>query len=161
MVSGHTQAADHGGIGPTKVLKLTPRASGRHSSSAKGGTMTSFLTQPTILLRVEAGAFLALGLLLYWKIGGNWLAFLLLLLVPDVSIVGYMGGARSGAAVYNLVHLYVLPSILSAIGIITSNEVTLSLALIWFSHINMDRVLGYGLKLPTGFKNTHLGTFGR
>jgi len=44
-------------------------------------------TSPTLLLRVEGGALLALGLLLYWKIGGNRLAFALLLLTPDVSLL--------------------------------------------------------------------------
>jgi hypothetical protein len=63
--------------------------------------------------------------------------------------------------VYNLVHLYLWPAILASAGIIASNKVTLSLALIWLSHINIDRSLGYGLKLPTGFKFTHLGAIGR
>jgi Domain of unknown function (DUF4260) len=30
------------------------------------------------------------------------------------------------------------------------------LGLIWFTHIGVDRALGYGLKYPTGFKDTHL-----
>ena len=118
--------------------------------------MTRFLTNPTRLLRLESAALLAVGLLFYWKIGGNWLAFALLLLLPDASMVGYVGGDRIGATVYNLVHLYLWPSILAAVGILTTNEVTLSLALIWFSHISMDCALGFGLKLPTGFKHTHL-----
>jgi hypothetical protein len=31
------------------------------------------------------------------------------------------------------------------------------LALIWSAHIGIDRLLGYGLKYPTAFKETHLG----
>lgn len=124
----------------------------------KKAPIPGLLTSPSRLLRLESVALLAVSLLLYWKIGGNWLAFALLLLVPDASMVGYMHGDRIGAAVYNLVHLYLWPSILAVIGILMSNEVTLSLALIWFSHISMDRSLGYGLKLPTGFKHTHLDT---
>jgi hypothetical protein len=27
---------------------------------------------------------------------------------------------------------------------------------VWFAHIGMDRLLGYGLKYPTDFKDTHL-----
>lgn len=30
-----------------------------------------------------------------------------------------------------------------------------------FAHIGMDRLLGYGLKYPTGFRHTHLGRIGR
>jgi len=29
------------------------------------------------------------------------------------------------------------------------------------AHVGMDRSLGYGLKLPTDFKDTHLGRIGR
>ena len=29
--------------------------------------------------------------------------------------------------------------------------------LIWIAHIGFDRALGYGLKYPTGFGDTHLG----
>jgi hypothetical protein len=29
------------------------------------------------------------------------------------------------------------------------------------AHVGMDRALGYGLKLPTDFKDTHLGRIGR
>ncbi len=35
------------------------------------------------------------------------------------------------------------------------------IALIWFGHIGVDRLLGYGLKLPTGFQDTHHGRIGR
>ncbi|HEX6508901.1 MAG TPA: DUF4260 domain-containing protein [Chloroflexota bacterium] len=122
--------------------------------------ITRILSSPTLLLRVEGGVLLALGLLLYWKIGGNWLAFVLLLLTPDISMAGYLAGPVVGAATYNLIHLYLLPSILAAVAILTGNTIILTLALIWFAHINMDRLLGYGLKLPSDFKDTHLGKMG-
>jgi hypothetical protein len=32
----------------------------------------------------------------------------------------------------------------------------LQLALIWLTHIGVDRFIGYGLKYPTDFKDTHL-----
>jgi hypothetical protein len=31
------------------------------------------------------------------------------------------------------------------------------LCVIWVAHIGFDRLLGYGLKYPTAFKDTHLG----
>jgi Domain of unknown function (DUF4260) len=34
--------------------------------------------------------------------------------------------------------------------------VAMAVALIWFAHIGMDRTVGYGLKYPTSFKDTHL-----
>jgi hypothetical protein len=30
------------------------------------------------------------------------------------------------------------------------------IALIWAAHIGVDRLLGYGLKYPTAFRDTHL-----
>jgi hypothetical protein len=33
--------------------------------------------------------------------------------------------------------------------------------LIWASHIAFDRLVGYGLKYPTQFGDTHLGAIGR
>jgi hypothetical protein len=35
------------------------------------------------------------------------------------------------------------------------------LAAIWVAHIGFDRLLGYGLKLETGFEQTHLGPIGK
>jgi hypothetical protein len=37
----------------------------------------------------------------------------------------------------------------------------LTLPLVWGAHIGFDRVLGYGLKYPTSFGDTHLGRIGR
>jgi hypothetical protein len=36
-----------------------------------------------------------------------------------------------------------------------------SIAVIWFAHIGMDRLVGYGLKYSGDFKHTHLGLIGR
>jgi hypothetical protein len=36
-----------------------------------------------------------------------------------------------------------------------------SIALIWFAHIGFDRALGYGLKYPSAFQNTHMGRIGK
>ena len=38
----------------------------------------------------------------------------------------------------------------------THRSVLISFVLIWFAHIEWDRALGYGLKYPTFFKDTHL-----
>ena len=32
---------------------------------------------------------------------------------------------------------------------------------ILIAHVGMDRALGYGLKLPTSFQDTHLGRIGK
>jgi hypothetical protein len=40
--------------------------------------------------------------------------------------------------------------------VVADSERAIQLALIWLGHIGMDRALGYGLKYPTAFKDTHL-----
>jgi hypothetical protein len=41
-------------------------------------------------------------------------------------------------------------------GVLAGNDVAIQLALIWLAHIGADRALGYGLKYPTHFKDSHL-----
>jgi hypothetical protein len=120
-----------------------------------------FLTDPVMLQRLEGGILLALSLLIYWKLAGPWLWYVVLILAPDLFMLGYLGGPRLGATLYNIGHTWLLPGILAAVGIIGGASFALDVALIWFGHIGVDRLLGYGLKLPTGFQDTHLGRIGR
>lgn len=50
------------------------------------------LGQPSMLLRIEGLVLLAGSLLLYAQNRGEWVAFLALLLVPDLSMLGYLRG---------------------------------------------------------------------
>ena len=95
--------------------------------------------------------------LLYWLHGGSWWLFALLLLAPDASMLGYLGGPRLGAAHYNAFHTYPLPAVLAAFGLLSGFTPALAVAFVWFAHIGMDRAVGYGLKYPTAFGDTHLG----
>jgi hypothetical protein len=115
------------------------------------------LGQPGVLLRIEGLVLLAGALLLYAQNRGDWVAFLALLLVPDVSALGYLIGPAVGAALYNLCHNYLPAAALAALGVFSGNQSLLLLALIWLAHIGMDRLLGYGLKYSSGFKDTHIG----
>jgi hypothetical protein len=71
-------------------------------------------------------------------------------------MVGYLAGQRVGAACYDAVHTYVGPVILGLIGVLADADLARQIALIWLTHIGVDRALGYGLKYPSGFKDTHL-----
>jgi len=53
------------------------------------------------------------------------------------------------------------PVVLAALASASGWTLGLPVALVWAAHIGLDRALGYGLKLPTGFHDTHLGAFGR
>jgi len=108
------------------------------------------------LLRAEGGVLLAASALLYWVNGGSWVLFALLILAPDVSMVGYLLGKKVGAAVYNAAHTYALPASLAVFGVLTGSPLAVSGALVWFAHIGMDRLFGYGLKYASGFKDSHL-----
>jgi len=113
-------------------------------------------SKPGILLRVEGVFVLALSLLLYRTAGGHWGIFFLLFLWPDLSILGYLVSARVGSRLYNFVHTYVFPLALAAASLYKHDVRLLAFALIWLAHIGLDRALGFGLKYPTFFKDTHL-----
>lgn len=115
----------------------------------------------TRLLRVESFAALAAAVTAYWFLGGNWWLFALLLLAPDLSMLAFTAGEKTGAKVYNVAHTYSVPAVLGAIGWLGGIGWLVPVALIWIAHIGMDRVLGYGLKYPASFKDTHLGRMGK
>ena len=114
-------------------------------------------TKPEILLRIEGAFDLALSLIFFQTIQGNWLLFILLLLVPDLAMLGYLWGARLGTVCYNLVHTLVGPFLIVAYACLAKSLWLLPYALIWTAHIGLDRMLGFGLKYPTRFADTHLG----
>jgi hypothetical protein len=119
------------------------------------------LTRPTTLLRLEGVATLALAAYLYSIASADWLLFGLLLLVPDIAILGYVRGTVVGAATYNLFHTEIGPLALGALAVYREWPLGLAIALVWLAHVGMDRALGYGLKQATGFRETHLGRIGR
>ena len=111
---------------------------------------------PRPLLHLEGASVFVLSLLAYDWSHGSWLLFVLLFLVPDLSIIGYAISVRSGAGTYNAVHTYIGPLALAGYSFGTGHHMMLSLSLIWIAHIGFDRVLGFGLTYPTEFKDTHL-----
>lgn len=112
--------------------------------------------RPAILLRGEAAVLLVLAVVLYARLDASWLLFVVLALAPDRSALGYLFGPRVGATAYNLAHWGAAPGVLALAGLADDRDTALAVALIWFAHIAVDRVLGYGLKYPTAFKATHL-----
>ena len=114
------------------------------------------LALPPTLVRIEGAVILALSVLFYGLIGASWLLFIVLFLVPDLSMLGYLGGPRIRAVSYNLLHTYAPPGLLAAFGFMSGSSLLVSVALVWFSHIGFDRMVGFGLKYPTGFFDTHL-----
>jgi hypothetical protein len=111
---------------------------------------------PRRLLHAEgAVAFLA-ATAVYFEQGHPWWLYLLLALAPDLSMVGYAAGARAGAIAYDVAHTYVLPLALLVTGFLGDWEPLVAVALVWAAHIGVDRAVGYGLKYPSAFTDTHL-----
>jgi hypothetical protein len=71
-------------------------------------------------------------------------------------MAGYLVNAGAGSIAYNAIHTYAGPLLLAAYSASTDRHTPLLIALIWISHIGFDRPLGYGLKYPAQFKDTHL-----
>jgi len=116
---------------------------------------------PRSLLRLE-GAVAGVGATLaYAAMNGRWSLFALLLLVPDLSMLGYLAGRRVGAACYNAIHSYLGAALLAALGLLLGAHALSCVACIWAAHIGFDRLLGYGLKYGTSFGDSHLGHMGR
>ena len=113
-----------------------------------------------LLLRLEHLAIALVALAIYWNGGTGWRLFLLLVLVPDLSMLGYAFGPRTGAMAYNIVHSFVAPALLLAVGYLAGWDLAVPVASIWVFHIAFDRMCGYGLKRTSGFHETHLGRIG-
>jgi len=116
---------------------------------------------PRLLLRIEGLAYAALALIGYVYSDYSWWLFAALILVPDVSMLGYLINPSIGAAIYNLVHTLTFPILLLFGAALFANMLLLAVGTIWVVHIGADRALGYGLKYATGFGDTHLGHSGR
>jgi Domain of unknown function (DUF4260) len=115
------------------------------------------LTSPKWLLRLEGLLVLAVAIIAYRELGDSWLKFCVLFLVPDIFMAGYFFGTRAGTAVYNVGHTYAAPFLLWLVDYFVHVPSILFICTIWVAHIGFDRLLGYGLKYPTAFKDTHLG----
>jgi len=111
---------------------------------------------PRRLLRLEGGILFAGAVALYAHFGGAPLAFIVLLLAPDLSAIGYLVGPAVGARLYNAGHTTIGPAALLALGVFSEQIAVVQIACIWGAHIGLDRLLGYGLKYPSRFKDTHL-----
>jgi hypothetical protein len=114
------------------------------------------LASPRLQLHLEGAVVFLAGVIAYWRIGGNWLLFIALLLAPDIGMLGYLVNPRFGAAIYNLFHLPLWPVLLILVGWLGGNLLALEIGLIWLCHLGMDRAAGYGFKYPTKFQDTHM-----
>src|SRR5688572_22423899 len=102
-----------------------------------------------------------LALFLFGTLGYDWWWFPLLLLAPDLSMLGYLAGPRVGAFTYNFFHHKAVAVTCYVVGTLIVSTPLQFAGLILLAHSSFDRVLGYGLKYPDSFEHTHLGMIGR
>lgn len=76
------------------------------------------------------------------------------LLLPDLSILGYLINNATGALIYNLFHSFLCPMLLITVGILFDLDLPILMSLSWAVHISLDRMFGYGLKYSDNFKHT-------
>lgn len=121
------------------------------------------------LIRIEELAMFALSLLLFNQqtlLLFNqqtfaWWWFPVLILVPDIGMLGYAFGDKIGAYAYNFFHHKGVAILIFAVGWWLANDYVLLSGIILFGHASMDRIFDYGLKYEKGFKFTHLGEIGK
>lgn len=113
------------------------------------------------ILKLEELAMFLLGLWAFQLTGISWWWFVGLFFLPDIGMLGYVLGEKTGAAVYNLFHHKGIAIILYGLGIYLDQEILTVSGIILFSHASFDRIMGYGLKYNRGFKFTHLGEIGK
>jgi hypothetical protein len=111
---------------------------------------------PRLLLHAEGAVVAIAAIALYFDAGYAWWLLLVLALAPDLSLVGYLAGPRLGAIAYDAAHTEMFPVALAAFGVLAGADLAVQLGLIWLTHIGVDRAIGYGLKYPSAFRDTHL-----
>jgi len=113
------------------------------------------------ILRIEQGAFFGTSIIALYFFGVPWWGYIVLLLGPDISMIGYVFGPTTGALMYNIFHHKGVGVIIGMAGFIFGGQIAIMMGIIIVGHSSMDRMLGYGLKYPDAFTHTHLGLIGK
>ncbi len=110
------------------------------------------------ILSLEEFAQLGLGIsgLYYQPVHFAWWLWIILFLLPDISMLGYLVNSRVGAFAYNLFHHKGIAIVTAVAGYFISNNGLMLGGMLLFAHSAFDRVMRYGLKYEDDFKHTHL-----
>lgn len=137
------------------------RATGATSRSETGfSRKVMAVSNPILVQRLEGFAVLVVAIVWFASAGWSWWWFAGLVLVPDLSMAGYLVDPRVGALVYNIGHTLLVPAAVGAWYWLGGPESLLIVAVVWLGHIGVDRMFGYGLKHTDDFTHTHLGRIG-
>lgn len=117
-------------------------------------------TMKNLLQLEELGQFL-LAIFLFTQLSYFWWIFPLCILLPDVSMLGYLFNPKSGTWLYNFFHHKMIAVTVLMVGFILHFPIMELAGIILLGHSSMDRIFGYGLKFSDDFRHTHLGWIGK
>ena len=112
-------------------------------------------------LRAEGVIAFAWGVVIWVLLNQPLPLLLVALLLPDLSMLGYLRGPHAGAILYNIVHNWATAGLVLLIALVAQSGPLILVGAVLLGHVGIDRALGYGLKYPTAFQDTHLGRIGR
>jgi len=97
------------------------------------------------LIKIEEAAMFGLSIFLFNLTDFAWWWYPLLILTPDIGMIGYLAGSKVGAFTYNLFHHKAVALLVLCIGWYVGNAWVELAGIILFGHSSMDRILDYGL----------------
>ena len=112
------------------------------------------------LIKLEEAAMFGFSIVLFNMTDFAWWWYLILILAPDIGMLGYLAGNKIGAWTYNLFHHKAVALLVLCLGWSIGSFWLELIGIILFGHSSLDRIFGYGLKYLDGFKHTHLGRIG-
>ncbi|TIS47856.1 MAG: DUF4260 family protein, partial [Mesorhizobium sp.] len=77
-----------------------------------------------LTVRLEWVVAAVVAIVFYEMTGVSWWLFALLILAPDLSMLGYLAGPRVGAVAYNALHILIAPLVLALAGVLLAGPVT-------------------------------------
>ena len=113
------------------------------------------------VLKIEELFMFCLGIYMFNTLDFSWWWFLILILTPDISMLGYLINPKCGGISYNIFHHKGVAILIYLIGVYLSHQIVQLIGVVLFSHAALDRIFGYGLKYFDAFNNTHLGQIGK
>ena len=109
------------------------------------------------VVKLEEAAMFILSIFFFSQLHFSWWWYAVLLLTPDLSMLGYLVNTKVGAIAYNLAHHKAVAIGFCLVGYKLANEPLMFAGNLLFGHSSFDRLFGYGLKYQDDFKHTHLG----
>lgn len=110
-----------------------------------------------LILKLEYAAMFLFSIFLFAQLDFTWWWFLVLILTPDLSLLGYLVNPLVGAWTYNIAHHKGIAIGIYLFGVLIANPAVMLAGVILFGHSNLDRVFDYGLSTQIPFSTPILG----